>query len=276
MTTPSGELNLLACDCRFMLRCSSADTASLIASVFGGLATAPTTDAAHREYSIEGTARGPFGVSSLGTALVLHTVDELLFHLDKSITIDLQHLRPDLLFVHGAGLACGGRVAVLSAPPGTGKSTLTLVARQFGLEFFSDELAPIDLHQLTVYPYPRATYLKSRPPPPHSLPSSAIDHGGRYHVPLLPGAAPRDSAAVGALIFLRRGHERLTGLQPISAASGATQLIANTLNLLAHPAAGIDAAVALSRAVRCFELDTTDLLAASEAVQALLQPDRAI
>src|SRR5687768_14336392 len=124
MTTRWCELNLRACDCRFTLRCSNAETAALIASVFGALATTPTAnDAAQREYSIEGTARGPFHVSSAGSVLALETVDELLFHLDKSITIDLQHLRPDLLFVHAAALAWRGRVAVLSAPAGTGKST---------------------------------------------------------------------------------------------------------------------------------------------------------
>ena len=161
-------------------------------------------------------------------------------------------------------------MAVVSAPPGTGKSTLALVALQLGFEYFSDELAPIDLDQLAVYPYPRALYLKTPPPLPHSLPDSAIAHDGRYHVPPAHSAAVGDTAALAALIFLRRDGETFTGLRPISAASGATRLIANTLNLLAHPAAGIDAAVVVSQAVSCFELDATDLIAASEAIRAQL------
>ena len=226
---------------------------------------------AHREYYISATAGAAYRVSSEGGVLECDDADAMLFHIDKSITIELQHLRPDLFFVHGAALVWNGRVVVLSGPAGTGKSTLTLVALQLGFEYFSDELAPIDLHRLSVYPYARALYLKTSPPPPHALPTGTIDHGGRYHVPLtMPtSATPSGDAPLAALIFLRRDTERFKGLRSISAASGATRLIANALNLLAHPAAGIEAAVAISQAVDCFELDATDLTAASEAIRAL-------
>lgn len=271
MTKPGRELSLQACDYRFTLRCSDDDLAALLASVFGALVTtAAASERSHSHYFIDATTDGAYRVASTSGTVQLATVHDLLIYLDKSITIKLQHLRPDLLFVHGAALAWQGRVAVLSAPPGTGKSTLTLVARQLGLEYFSDELAPIDLDRLTVYPYPRAIYLKAPPPPPHALPSGAIDHGERYHLPLTADAAPRLDAALTALIFLRRDKETFDGLRPISAASGAARLIANTLNLLAHPAVGIDAAVAVSRAVSCFELDITDLMAASESIRAQL------
>ena len=271
MPTPGREFSLQACDCRFTLHCSNDDVAALIASVFGTLATARSTPAlAHREYHIEGTTTATYRVSSATSVLEVANADELLFHIDKSITVELQNLRPDLFFVHGAALAWQGRVAVLSAPPGTGKSTLTLVALQLGFEYFSDELAPIDLQRLTVYPYPRALYLKTPPPPPHSLPGGAMEHGGRYYVPAPPTTTSPRQAPLAALIFLRRDNETFSGLRPISAASGATRLIANTLNLLAHPAVGIDAAVKVSQAVRCFELDATNLIAASGSIRAAL------
>lgn len=271
MATPGREFVLQACDCHFRIRCSDDRVAALIAHVFGALDAAPAAPAlAHREYRIDVLSDQTYRVSSAGNVMEFATSDELLFHIDKSITIALQHLRPDLLFVHAAALAWQGRVAVLSAPPGTGKSTLTLVAMQLGFEYFSDELAPIDLHRLTVSPYPRALYLKAPPPLPHVLPSRALDHGGRYHIRGTPSATASRDAPLGALIFLRRDDERFSGLRPISAASGATRLIANTLNLLAHPAVGIDAAVVVSQAVSCFELDATNLTAASESVRAAL------
>jgi len=268
MAKPGRGLTLHACDCRFTLHCSHDEVAELIERVFCALVSAPTTPTpAHREYRVEGTAGGNYRVSSAEGALEFANTDELLFHIDKTITIELQHLRPDLFFVHGAALAWKERVAIVSAPPGTGKSTLTLVALQLGFEYFSDELAPIDLRRLTVYPYPRAVYLKTVPPLPHSLPGGALNHGGRYHVPAPPGAVARGNAPLAALIFLRRDKETFGGLRPITAASGATRLIANTLNLLAHPEAGIDAAIVLSQAVSCFEVDGTDLLAACESIR---------
>jgi hypothetical protein len=50
-------------------------------------------------------------------------------------------------------------------------------------------------------------------------------------------------------------------------------LIANALNSLAHPAAGLDVAAMLSKAVPCFELDSADLGAACQAVREILQVD---
>ena len=272
MPTSERRFSLQLCECRFELRCSDDDVAALIAGAFGALAAAHVSPGmAHREYYISSTAGAAYRVSSQGGILECDGADAMLFHIDKSITIELQYLRPDLLFVHGAALVRNGRVVVLSGPAGTGKSTLTLVALQLGFEYFSDELAPINVHRLSVYPYARALYMKTLPPPPHALPANTIDYGGRYHVPMtMPTTAtPSGDAPLAALIFLRRDTETFTGLRSISAASGATRLIANALNLLAHPAAGIEAAAALSQAIDCFELDATDLTAASEAIRAL-------
>ena len=261
-------LHLQSCDCRFDLHCESDHVNALLASVFGALA-APAVPAAQlrRAYRISGNERGGHSVSSEGGIIACADAAELLVAVDKSITVELQHARPDLFFVHGAVVGRKGSAAVVSAPPGTGKSTLALVALQLGLEYFSDELAPIDLDRLTVHPYPRALHLKTPPPRPYSLPSNVIAHGGRYHVPVTTTARP---ARVGALIFLRRDEERFVGTRAISAASAAARLMANTLNLLAHPDVGIDAAVRLTRATPCYELDGTDVTAAGDAIRSLL------
>jgi hypothetical protein len=195
---------------------------------------------------------------------------DLLFHLDKDITMALQYLRPDLLFMHAAALGCAKRVALLSAPPGTGKSTLTLVALGHGLDYLSDELAPIDLRRLTVEAYPRSVFLKSPPPLPHRLPDHAIAQNGRYYVSYSSPVRSEDEPRLAALIFLRRDDERFAGLRKITAASGAARVIANALNLLAHPSVGVDAAIQVTRIVPCFELDTTDLDQASAAIKSVL------
>ena len=48
-------------------------------------------------------------------------------------------------------------------------------------------------------------------------------------------------------------------------------MMANTLNSLAHANVGFDAAVALSQAVPCFELDVGDLPAATTAIKDVLR-----
>jgi hypothetical protein len=266
---PGRTLNLQSCDCRFDLHTENDHIAAVIRCVFGAL-EAPAQHAAlpHRTYRISGAEGGGYRVQCAGITIACAGVDQVLVHIDKSITVELQHARPELFFVHGAVLGSNGRAAVISAPPGTGKSTLTLAALRLGLEYFSDELAPIDLAEVTVFPYPRAIHLKSPPPHPLALPAGAMEYDGRFHVPVTTLVRP---SRVGAIIFLRRDAERFDEARMLSAASGAARLIANTLNLLAHPAAGIDAAVHLTRAVPCFELDGTDVTAASQAIRSLLE-----
>jgi hypothetical protein len=262
MAAPGRTLKLHSCDCRFDVHCATDPIAALIEDVFGALAAPPDIAAApHREYFVDGTPRNTYRVSSAGSAQEFADADGLLFHLDKLIAIDLQHLRADLFFVHGAAIARRGRAAVLSAPPGTGKSKLALAALQHGFDYFSDELAPIDLSRLTVCAYPRAPHLKTperRYVPVMTMGSAAV--------------APR-TAWLGALVFLRRDGERFDGLRRLTAASAAAHLMANTLNLLAHASAGLDGAAAICQAVSCFELDVTDLAAASEALRGQLDRD---
>jgi hypothetical protein len=210
--------------------------------------------------------------ASDGRRHVFDNPAHLLFHLDKDITIELQHLRPELLFLHGAVLVRRQRAVILAAPAGTGKSTFTLAALQSGLDFFSDELAPVDLRNFTVHSYRRAPHLKSRPPAPYSLPLDTIFYGSRCYVPAPPRSndTHRMPAQIAAMVFLRRESVSPPGLRAISAASGAARVMANALNLLAHDAVGIDAAVALCQAVPCFEVDVTDLESAVDGVERLL------
>jgi len=271
----SREFALGACGCTFAVRCADDETTALIKSVFGGLVVPPSTfPPAIRQYHIERCAPvATFRVSDGINSLSLNDADSLLFYVDKDITLTLQHQRRDLFFLHAAAVAWDGRVAVLSAFSGTGKSTLTLASLDYGLEYLSDELAPIDLQRLTVQPYPHALCLKSRPPLPHSLPAGTLEHGGRFHVPVeaLANVTRREELPLAAFIFLEREGGRFDGLRSITAASAVARLMAHALNPLAHPGYGLDAAVVLSQAVPCFELDVIDLQAASAAIKAVLQ-----
>lgn len=204
-------------------------------------------------------------------SLWLRDADSLLFHIDKDITLTLQRERRDLFFLHGAAVAWDGRVAVLAAFPGTGKSTMTLAALDLGLEYLSDELAPVDPRRFTVEPYPRALYLKSPPPPPYALPPGTIAHGRRFHVPVAASNTRRAALPLAALVFLTRERDRFAGLRPITAASAVARLMANALNPLAHSGDGLDTAIVLSQTVPAFEVDVSDLQAASAAIKIVLE-----
>ena len=177
----SREISLRACGCAFQVSCSDDATAALVNASFGGLAEEVLPPAsAIRHYAIERLPGGGFQVSTSEHSIVLDDEDSLLFHLDGEIILALQYERSDLLFLHAAAVASADRVAVLSASSGTGKSTLTLATIFEGLNYLSDELAPIDLQRFTVEAYPRALCLKAPPPLPHVLPQGTIQPAGDF------------------------------------------------------------------------------------------------
>jgi hypothetical protein len=265
-----GTLLLRACDRFFTIECKCEPTMALLQSVFSALVHPGDVDLRPvRRYVITVPDQSGCFVISDGTRTgIANGADNLLYQIDKAITVALQLDRPDLFFLHAATIAVNGRAVAMPAFPGTGKSTLTLALAEHGLEYLSDELAPVDLERLTVAPYPHAVCLKSAPPPPYDFPQGTLTVNRRFQVPVasLASTTRLDPLPLAGIVFLRRDASRFDGLRPISTASGATHLMAHLLNGLAHPNYGLDSAIALSDAVPCFELDVTDLPAAVQAI----------
>jgi hypothetical protein len=265
-----------ACDRTFLIECESDEIAAAVTAAFGGLSapSRPPVPEFPLVYRIRdrSAGRGYDILTSAGETASVPDVAGLLFHLDKHLTIALQYLRADLFFVHAAVVGLAGRAAVLAAPPGTGKSTLTLALQERGFAYLSDELAPIDVRTMTVHPYPHALCLKSRPPEPYKLPRGTYDAGQRLHVPVdaLSGGTVKEPLPVAAVGFIHRVNGPPPALEWISSARAATRLMASVLNPLAHQGGGLDAALAISRAVPCFELETSDLERACVALQTVL------
>jgi hypothetical protein len=264
---------LSACDCTFVIECPDDEVAGLVDVVFGGLLvrSASASAAVGPSYHIERDgAEHAFRVrDGDGSVTRLKNADSLLFHLDKSLTLALQRRRPDLFFLHAAAVALRDRVAVLAAPPGTGKSTLAMALLDRGFTYLSDELAPIDITSLLVCPYPHAVCLKSHPV---RVPQGALAVGRRFHVSpgLLAAAIADEPLPVAAFVFLRRGPGSEALSRRLRAAAGATHLLANTLNALAHKRDGLAVAADLAQRVPSFEMDTSSLRAACAEVETIL------
>jgi hypothetical protein len=249
--------------------------APLVRGVFGGLLPLPQETPARRCDLEEASTQRRREVRRRNRSLLPKGTGRVLFDIDQQIILALQRARPDLFFVHAAVVALQRRAAILVAPSGTGKSTLTLALIQAGFDYLSDELAPIDLARMKVHPYPRSLCLKAPPPRPYRLPAGTLNAGGRLYVPI---DAPHSRfrlapQPLAACIFLeRRVPDHRPDLQVTSAASAAARLVSNALNAGAHPQDGIDAAVRLARALPCFVLNVTNLHGACLAVRTALSP----
>jgi hypothetical protein len=224
----------------------------------------------------------PFALAGGGAAATraLPDLGELLFHLEKDLVITLQRRRPELLFLHAAALARGGRAWLLAGDSGSGKSTTAWGLLHHGLGYLSDELSPVDLRSLEVLAYPHALCMKRPPPPPYALPPGVLDLGATLHVPVdaLPGPVAREPCALAGIVFVRHrpGLARPV-LRPLGAAEVVARLYVVTLNALAHGGHGLDAVQRLAERVRGYAFECGDLAAGCALLGGLISaPEAAV
>jgi hypothetical protein len=205
--------------------------------------------------------------------LVARDHGEFLFQFEKDMTIQLQKLRRELYFLHGAALEFAGRSILLVAASGVGKSTTTWGLLHHGFRYLSDELAPVRLDSMKVDPYPHAICFKKKPPEPYLLPDRTIYTCRTMHVPAesLPNETANDPAPLVAIFFLRQSGFSAPTVKSITKGEAAARLYVNALNALAHQGDGIDGAIAIARRNSCFELTIGDLSATCALVKNTLQ-----
>ncbi|UCE89720.1 MAG: hypothetical protein JSW10_02475 [Pseudomonadota bacterium] len=199
---------------------------------------------------------------------------ELIYAFEKGITIELQKIRRDLLFLHSAALEYDGQACLLVAAAGSGKSTTTWALLHHGFRYLSDELAPIDLRTRDVHPYPHALCLKADPPTPFDLPEKVIRTAHTIHVPVsqMPAEVCRRPAHLAAVFFVRYDPAATRPMvAPISRAEAGARIYSNALNLLAHERYGLDAAVTVANNSESFELVSADLIQTSELMKSVMQ-----
>lgn len=194
---------------------------------------------------------------------------ELIFLLEKDLTIEAQKRRPDLYFLHAAALLYRDSAFLLIGRSGNGKSTTCWGLLHHGCGYLSDELAPIDLQRHTVQPYPHALCLKSEPAPPYTLPRDVLRTAPTLHVTVehLPCPVIHTPSPLKAIFHIQhRGVEHAPALTELSTAEAGMLIYANALNPLCHNEDGLDAALDIARQCRVFNLITGRLDASVKTI----------
>ena len=241
------------------VRCAESTTLALVTAAYREMRdNAGTVDL---DYAVgRDSAAAGFRITRQGRAsLMAPDAGAFLAAFDEHITVEMQKLRRDLYFVHGAVLIHRAAV-MLVAKSGGGKSTLTWAMLHHGFGFLSDELAPVELDTLQVHPYPRTLLLKREPPDSYPLPRRTVVTSRGLHLLDVPGSVGSAPASLEAVIFVQydpRASE--PAIRRLTTAEATVRLYANALNPLSHANDGLDGAVRITAACHCYELISADL-----------------
>lgn len=259
-------LTLLVLGQSVHIECQDSSLQRVIAANFAALMTATDSDVADIHYQVaKGAARDTFSLVLNGRAVEGDVEPgDLLFALEKSLTVELQTRRADLFFLHAAAIERDGMALLLAAESGSGKSTTTWGLLHHEFTYLSDELSPVDIDTMRVFAYPHALCLKRDPPLPYTLPPSTLRLGRTLHVPVdgLPAPTAAGPCALGGVFLVtHRPDIAAPELRMISPAEASARLYATALNALAHPNQGLEAVARIAQHVPCFELSSSDLSA---------------
>jgi len=277
------ELRLSIFDRTIRVACEDAGLERLLLGVYGSLAVeqfaddqAPDLDYKvalgdsadkDRKYCIHRVGQHPIFSGDIGL---------FLYQFEKDMTIRLEEMRNDLYFLHAAALEYKGKIHLLVAESGGGKSTTGWALLHHGFNYASDELAPVELETMTVRVYPHALCQKTRPPEPYLLPDATLCNERTLHIPaeVLPCQVVTDSLPLKSIFFVRYDPEATSpAIKPVSAGEAGARIYANGLNQLAHPSDGLDAALEIAQHCHSFELQSAGLQDTCELVKALLDKD---
>jgi hypothetical protein len=276
---PEYPLHLRILGQRVRIDCDEPATHALLAVNFGAMAAARREEVPlDFRYAVNSSGT-VFAIAREGQAPLTGVgLCDLLFLLEKDLTLRLQKRRADLLFLHSAAVEWGGTACLFAAEGGSGKSTITWALLHHGFRYLSDELSPIDLDELAVLPYPHALCLKQPPPPSYKLPEGAVDLGRTIHIPAgsLPGAVAAAPRPIGAVFLLRHRPELgIPALRRLGRAEASARLYATALNPLAHPDRGLDAVARVVAHVPCFALDSAELASTCALIGSVVAERRA-
>jgi len=268
------QIMLSIFNCIVVANCSSSDLRAVLLKIFGAMQVTDPSKSAditfHIKYSTSNINQIIISREG-GSELITNDIGEFIFLFEKDMTIELQKLRPDLLFIHSAALEYRGKGLLIVAPSGTGKSTTSWAMINSGFKYLSDELAPIDIDAMSVYPYHHALCLKAKPPA-FKLPDNTLFTSQTIHVPcdtfLL-----AERTLIKAVFYLEYAADiSKPEITPINTAESAANLYANSLNILAHEEKdnGLGVAIKVASQLSSFKLKSNDLEKTCNEVKLLM------
>ncbi len=270
------HLFLRVLDCNIEVSCSDKETSNILASCYSAFLK-PRDDCnpvvlKYRVTKSEET--NSWSLETRSGVIECPRLSDLLYDFEKDMTISVQLIRNELLFVHGAVVADRNRCGIISGASGAGKSTLCWALCHEGFSYMSDELAPIRLADNHVEAYPHSLCMKNKPIGRYPLPIRYIDASTTLHVPVeeIPAKTVNNAVPLKFIVFLsgEDNSNQKPVINKIESGEGAARLYANSLNQLAHPRAGLLAVAELAQSIPCYSMRRVSVSKSTKLIASLI------
>ena len=187
--------------------------------------------------------------------------------LQDMVTGLFMNARPDLLWLHAAGVAKDGRAIIITGPSGSGKSTLASRLIATGFAYIADDVLPVDPRARTVHPFPVAPVVRRAAS--EYLIASHARRLGKEDVLVKPAQVASGPLSIAAIVVPRfsPGPSRM---QRMPAGRAAIEVLQQCCNFGCHREAAVRAMGALAEAVPAWTLSFADPVRGTEAIASVV------
>ncbi|MCC6178284.1 MAG: hypothetical protein IT305_23520 [Chloroflexi bacterium] len=228
-------------------------------------ASSPSGMAAHLRMSADAGQSARYRIEHDGKLVGRpYRQDEVLAYVDRAINAAaVASLGSRYLLLHAGAIAYQGRGCLLPAASGSGKTTLVAGLIAAGCEYFSDEVAVIDLSSDTLLPFPKPLGVKAGsrqvlsrafPELRTDLPRRRIDGRAIWLLPPPDRTQPAGPVPVAAVVVPRYVHEGCTRFTQVAPARVFPELLSQVPDLCERDGRNFRALSRVLRSSRCYRL----------------------
>ena len=199
------------------------------------------------------SAPSGFAIETMaGRGLREVTVGQIVEELKNEVHVQFMRTRPDLMWLHAAGVRREGRVLLLCGESGQGKSTLAYLLRDMGWRFLADDVVAVTRDEAYCIPFPKVA--KRRIDPGKRIPGSDINRLAAEEIDLGLVTSEVEAAPVSHLVFISFEHGVTPSLSRLSPGETALRAITSMSNFCDLKEVAVTAAAAQAQRIPGYSL----------------------
>jgi hypothetical protein len=256
-----------ALESQFAVRTDTPGAMRVVASLFRNMRE-PLDAHAHESLALRQTKTAWIVSGGLDAEDLHGPLSDARWELRERITRLFMNTRPDLLWLHAAGVAQDGHAILITGPSGSGKSMLaaTLVAE--GFDYLGDDVLPVDACTKTVHPFPITPAVRGRSP--HYMLTADARRLPKRNVVVKRDQVATAPMPIAAIVFPTFSPGP-TLTKPVSPAQVAFELLRQCRNFERHREYAVRAMTAIAETTPASAVSFVDATRGADAIGSLIR-----